>query len=117
MLFDGANLDRAEAVVDRLVGFQRGYDLARAATRAHSAEMNQADALLKIVAMAKLGGALPPEEAMCMLASLIDKLDKHSASYETDVAALVKVGATIWNLSSGSDGAHDPAWVPPFLRH
>ena len=79
--------------------------------------MNQADVLLQIVAMAKLGDALPPEEAMCMLASLIDKLDKHSASYETDVAALVKVGATIWNLFSGPDGAHDPHWVPPFVRH
>jgi len=79
--------------------------------------MNQADVLLQIVAMAKLGDALPPEEAMCMLASMIDKLDMHSASYETDVAALVKVGATIWNLFSGPDGAHDPHWVPPFVRH
>ncbi|MNL17251.1 hypothetical protein D3C87_1383350 [compost metagenome] len=43
-------------------------------------------------------------------------LGMHSASYETDVAALVKVGATIWDLSSRPVGAHDPAWVPPFVR-
>ncbi|MNK74019.1 hypothetical protein D3C87_935240 [compost metagenome] len=52
-----------------------------------------------------------------MLASMIDKLDMHSASYEADVAALVKVGATIWNLSSGPDGAHDSHRVPPFVHH
>ncbi|MET3376469.1 hypothetical protein ABIC89_005548 [Variovorax boronicumulans] len=78
--------------------------------------MNPTDMILQIAAMAKIGGALPPADAMNMLASMIERLDMHSDSYEMDVAALVKVGATIWNLSSGLDGMRDPAWVPPFLR-
>lgn len=78
--------------------------------------MNQTDVLLRIVEMAKVGGALPPYEAMCVIAAMIDRLDKHGDNYEFDVEALMKTGATIWNLASGPDGSHDPAWVPPFLR-
>lgn len=66
--------------------------------------MNQTDVLMRIVEMAKLGGALPPEEAMSVLAAMIDRLDMLSDSYEQDVDALMKVGATVWNLASGPRG-------------
>lgn len=78
--------------------------------------MNQTDVLLKIVEMAKVGGALPAEEAVALVATMIDGLDMHSEGYERDMARLLTLGATIWDLASGPDGAHDPAWVPPFLR-
>ncbi|ADU99413.1 hypothetical protein [Alicycliphilus denitrificans] len=78
--------------------------------------MNQADVVLKIVEMAKVGGSLPPESAIAHVAALIAELDVHSASYERDMERLVKIGATIWDLHSGPDGAYDPTWIPTFLR-
>lgn len=74
--------------------------------------MNQTDVLMRIVEMAKLGGALPPEEAMSALAAMIDRLDTLSDSYEQDVDALMKVGATVWNLASGPKGGHDQTLGP-----
>lgn len=46
---------------------------------------------------------------MGLVASMIGKLDMHSGSCEADVAVLVKVGATIWELSSGPGGHMTPA--------
>ncbi|RYH64496.1 MAG: hypothetical protein EON54_06445 [Alcaligenaceae bacterium] len=62
--------------------------------------MNQTNVLMRIVEMAKVGGALSPEEAMSTVSAMIGRLDVHSASYEPDIDALVKIGATIWTLAS-----------------
>lgn len=78
--------------------------------------MNHTDVMIKIVEMAKVGGALPPEEAIALVAAMIDGLDMHSDTYERDMERLVKIGATIWDLHSGPGGAYDPTWVPPFIR-
>lgn len=78
--------------------------------------MNQTDVMLKIVEMAKVGGALPAEAAIALVAAMIDELDVHSDTYERDMERLVKIGATIWDLQSGPGGAYDPTWVPTFLR-
>ncbi len=78
--------------------------------------MNQTDVVLKIVEMAKVGGALPPENAIAHVAALIAELDVPSDSYERDMERLVKLGATLWDLHSGPDGAYDPTWIPTFLR-
>lgn len=62
-------------------------------------EVNQTDVMLKIVEMASMNGALPPDHAISLIAILIDRLDMHSDNYEHDVEALLKIGATIWSLS------------------
>ena len=78
--------------------------------------MNHADVMLRIIEMAKVGGAMPPDEAVALVATMIDGLDMRADSYEKDVARLLRLGATIWDLASGPRGAHDPSWVPPFIR-
>lgn len=78
--------------------------------------MNQAGVLLQIVAMAGVGGTRPPEEAMSTPAAMIGRLDMHRASHGAEVAALVKIGATLWNISSRPDGVHAPIGGPSFLR-
>lgn len=78
--------------------------------------MNQTDVMIKIVEMAKVGGALSPESAIAHVAALIAELDVYSDSYERDIERLVKIGATIWDLHSGPGGAYDPTWIPPILR-
>ncbi len=61
-----------------------------------------------IVEMAKAGGSLPPYEAMLVVVAMIDRLNIYSDTYELDVTALMRVGATIWTLAGGSGGAYDP---------
>lgn len=78
--------------------------------------MNQTDVLIKMVELAKVGGAMQPDEAMAHLAKMATKLDVCSDSYEADLTVLVEIGATIWDLRSGPKGAYDPSWIPPFLR-
>ncbi|MDP9920558.1 hypothetical protein J2W24_006240 [Variovorax boronicumulans] len=41
-------------------------------------------------------------------AAMIGRLDMHRASHGAEVAALVKVGATLWNISSRPEGVHAP---------
>lgn len=60
--------------------------------------MNRVDAVLAIVAMARMGGAASPQDAVSHVATMIDRLDKASLSYEDDVRLLLAVGATIWTL-------------------
>lgn len=81
-----------------------------------TAAMNHTDVMMRIVEMAKVGGALSPEDAIAHIAAMIDRLDMYSDSYERDMEVLVKIGATIWDLHSGPGGAYDPTWVPTFLR-
>jgi hypothetical protein len=66
--------------------------------------MNQTDVMLKIVEMAAVGGVLEPEEAIARVAALIDGLDMQSATYEADVSALAKIGATIWAMAGRGEG-------------
>lgn len=78
--------------------------------------MNHTDVMLRIVEMAKVGGALSSQDALANIAAMIDRLDVRSDSYEEDVAQLMKIGATIWDLASGPGGAYDPTWIPTILR-
>jgi hypothetical protein len=78
--------------------------------------MNQAFLVVKIVELAKVGGALPAEEAISRIAALIGGLDANSTTYARDMEALLQIGATVWSLNSGPDGAYDPTWLPPRLR-
>ncbi|MEH3086555.1 MAG: hypothetical protein PGN26_08495 [Xylophilus ampelinus] len=78
--------------------------------------MNQAFLLVRIVELAKVGGALPAEEALSRVAALIAGLDNHSDTYASDFESLLRIGATLWSLNCGPDGSYDPTWVPPRLR-
>jgi len=60
--------------------------------------MNRVDAVLAIVEMARMGGAASPQDAVSHIATMIDRLDKASLSYEDDVRLLLGIGATIWTL-------------------
>ncbi len=78
--------------------------------------MNESLIVLKIVELAKVGGAMPPEEAISHVASLINGLDMQSDTYARDLEALLRIGATIWNMNSGPGGAFDPTYLPPRIR-
>jgi len=60
--------------------------------------MNQTDVMLRIVDMEAVGGAASPEDAISFIAELINRLDPVSNSYESDVYALLRVGACIWAM-------------------
>lgn len=60
--------------------------------------MNRTDAVLAIVEMARIGGAASPYDAVSHIATMIDRLDKASLSYEDDVRILLCIGATVWTL-------------------
>lgn len=77
--------------------------------------MTQSDVMRCIAEGAKLGAGLSPQEAVSTIAGMINGLDVHSGSYEVDVIRLLKLGATILDLSTPG-GAHDPTWVPTFLQ-
>jgi hypothetical protein len=66
--------------------------------------MNRTDAMLAIVEMARMGGAASPEDAVSHVATLIDRLDKASPSYENNVSLLLRIGATIWTQAGGACG-------------
>lgn len=61
--------------------------------------------MVRIEEMAKLGGALPLPQAIANLAAVIDHLDMYSDTYESDVAALVGVGAVLWRIDGGAGPA------------
>lgn len=65
--------------------------------------------------MAKAGVSPHHDEALASLASVIDRLDMNSDTYEANVAALMGVGAAIWALSGPGCG-HDPADAPSIRR-
>ena len=64
--------------------------------------MNRTDVMLAVVEMARVGGAMPSDDAISHIAALIDRLDKGSPSYEDDVRKLMGIGATIWQLQQGA---------------
>ena len=71
--------------------------------QAHSRTMNRTDVMFAVVEMvAGAGGALPATEAISHIAAFIDRLDKASESYQTDLEVLLSIGATIWTLAASS---------------
>lgn len=60
--------------------------------------MNQSKILLAVIEGAKVGPTVEPEEALSLLASVIDRLDKYSDNYERDMRDLFSVGACIWQM-------------------
>lgn len=77
--------------------------------------MNQTHVTLRIAEWAQAGGAIPLNEALAALATVIDHLDMDSDTYEADRTALLSVGASLWELSR-QRGGQEPQWVPPSLR-
>lgn len=63
--------------------------------------MSQTELQQQIVELAEAGGALPTEEALRVVATMVGRLDPADECYELNVAALMRVGATIWSLAGG----------------
>ena len=61
--------------------------------------MNRTQIMLAVVELAKTGGALAPEDAISLISAMIDRLEPSDEAYERDVEALMKIGATIWDLA------------------
>ena len=61
--------------------------------------MNQTKILLAVVELAKVGSTLSAEDAISRISILIDRLDPLDQAYERDVEALMRIGATIWDLA------------------
>ena len=61
--------------------------------------MNQTDVMLRVIEMARVGGTMPADEAVSLIAQRINRLDALSDSYERDVYDLLRLGATIWDLA------------------
>lgn len=60
----------------------------------------------RMVELSNAGGSPSADEAMVILAAVIDRLDTGSVTYEADVEALIGVGSTVWTLSGpGSEHA------------
>jgi hypothetical protein len=57
--------------------------------------MEHAQIKQAIADMAAMNAVLSPEEAVAQVASMIDRLEPRSESYEKDVAVLLSLGATI----------------------
>jgi hypothetical protein len=70
----------------------------RLAQGAESRRMNRTDVMLAVVNMAAVGGAMPSNEAISHIATMVDRLNPASASYQEDVGVLLRIGATIWTL-------------------
>lgn len=73
--------------------------LAPVAHQEHSDAMNQTDVMIKILEMARVGGAMDPPEAIAYVSSLIDRLDMHGEGYEQEVRMLLRLGAAIWEMT------------------
>ncbi len=80
-------------------GWEAG--LAASGEARHIRWMNQTDVMLRIVDMATVGGAIPADEAIALVAAMIGRLDMLADSYEDDVAVLLKIGATLWVMAKG----------------
>lgn len=76
-----------------------GLVVAVMAWSVQTSAMNQTKAMLKVIEMARIGCALPVDEAMSLIAAMLDGLDVHSDTYERDVDDLMRIGATIWTLA------------------
>ncbi|MDP9606401.1 hypothetical protein SAMN05518845_1242 [Variovorax sp. YR750] len=61
--------------------------------------MNQTDVMLKIVEMARVGGALPADEAVSLVAAKVARLDMSREGVQQEATDLMRLGATIWSLA------------------
>ncbi|WP_183026304.1 hypothetical protein [Variovorax sp. UMC13] len=52
-----------------------------------------------MVELSNAGGSPSADEALVVLAAVIDRLDTSSATYEADIEALIGVGSAVWTLS------------------
>lgn len=75
-----------------------------------SCNMNRSEVLRQIFELGSAGGALPSDEALRVVATMIDRLDANSDSFELDVVALMRVGATICAVSRGGQDVCDAGW-------
>lgn len=60
--------------------------------------MNQAEILLAVIERAKIGPTVTPEEALSLLASVINELDKSSDNYLKNMDDLFSIGACVWQM-------------------
>jgi len=60
--------------------------------------MNRNDVMLAVIEMGRSTKAVAPEDAISLVAQFIDRLETADPNYERDVAALMTVGACIWQL-------------------
>lgn len=60
--------------------------------------MNRTDVMLTMIEMAQQGQALKPEDAIALVASMITRLEPLAPDFDTDMEALLGVGACIWQL-------------------
>ena len=63
--------------------------------------MNQTDILLDVIEAAKVGPTVSPDEALSLIAAVINQLDKYSVHYPKNVNDLFSIGACIWQMQSG----------------
>lgn len=63
--------------------------------------MNHTKILFAVIETARTGLPVDPDEALKLVASLIDQLDKTSERYQKDMADLVTIGACIWQMKPG----------------
>ena len=61
--------------------------------------MNQTDVMLKIVEMARIGGALPADGAVSLGAAKGAGLDMSCERVQQEATDLMRLGATIWSLA------------------
>lgn len=83
----------------QMSGFARSLQRSPAACKV--TRMDQTEVFQQIVQLGRAGGALPPDEALRVLVTMIDRLDVNSECFELDVAAMMRVGATIWASTYG----------------
>jgi hypothetical protein len=69
----------------------------------HTGEMNQTNVMLAIVQMAEAGGAVQPDDAIAIVAALIDRQKMFTDDYERDTEALMRIGACIWQMRQARD--------------
>lgn len=61
--------------------------------------MNQTEVMLAIVEVARGDGALSPEDAISLVASMIDRQEMSDPIGHQRVEDLLRIGATIWKLA------------------
>lgn len=60
--------------------------------------MNRTDIVLSMIERANTGPVLSPEDAISMLAEVIDHLEPASDYHLADITSLIEAGACIWQL-------------------
>ncbi|QNK65855.1 hypothetical protein [Variovorax sp. PAMC26660] len=63
--------------------------------------MGKTEVLATAIDMARAGLGFTPTDALACIADLIDQEDAESASYDSNVERLLRLGACIWTLRRG----------------